>query len=57
MHGRNLHYLHCKVKTAENNPMHIVKKNQNLSGKSCSHIFNSPDVLFDYIKSTLNHQR
>lgn len=26
MYGRNLHYLHCKVKTAENNPMHIVKK-------------------------------
>lgn len=36
--------------------MHIVK-NQNLSGKSCSHIFNSPDVLFDYTKSKLNHQR
>lgn len=28
MHGRNLHYLHCKVKTAENNPTHIVKKSK-----------------------------
>lgn len=56
MHWRNLHYLRCKVKTAENNPVHIVK-NKNLSGESFSHIFNSPDILFDYIKITLNHQR
>lgn len=28
-----------------------------MSGKSCSHIFYSPDILFDYTKSKLNHQR